>query len=213
MLGSCRSDAGSCNSGTGVSGGSGSGEDSGTTTGGACAVTGSQCDMCQAQQCCSLLTMCQADTNCNNINVCVETCINAANCLSTCEAPPNAAGVSLYNELTDCVTAKCAVCTQAGTGDSCAGDVTCNAGLTCNGGWCTKACAATSDCAGLGANSGNSAGFENACIPGTGGSTCYAGCQSNLDCQFIPGTYCATKETVEASNLPVCFPIPEAGTD
>jgi hypothetical protein len=215
--------AGCIGGGSGGGGGSSGGaSSSGGTDGGGddasitCGVpsNAAQCTLCLANQCCTQLTACTDDMNCNNLGFCITRCGGGSMCVNTCEqAYPT--GTSLYEALSSCSQA-CATCTESGTGDPCGGLSTypCTANLTCNGQWCTRTCSQDSDCDGLGQNGGNYLGFANACIRTSSGAlTCAPGCMQAGDCAAFAGTTCRVATDAAGSTVSVCGSISDAATE
>jgi hypothetical protein len=169
----------------------------------------SQCDVCATDSCCTELEQCSALAACQNLLDCEDDCSGSASCITACENQfPT--GVSTLQVLSSCVTARCTVCAESGTGDPCgAAYPPCGSGLTCNGLWCTKACVHSTDCAGLGAGGDSSLGTANVCLVTTGGDQCVPSCASGA-CTDFPGTYCLTTTSVENAAVSVCSPLPEA---
>jgi hypothetical protein len=200
--------------GGGSSSGSGGGDDGGTDSG-ACQVGSaqSQCDQCAGTDCCSQLDSCGTSLPCENVLGCFSACTSGSSCASTCEKEYPGVGATLFQSLEQCLSLRCPVCAQLGTGDPCGGTVQCNTGLSCVGLWCTKTCINSSECTGLGANSGNFTGHPNACRRISSGSWCFPGCASDSDCTDFPGTYCVQTTDISGATVAVCQAGPDGGIE
>jgi len=211
-----------------IGGGSGGGGSSGASSSGSIADSGegdvtitcgvpsnaAQCSLCLAQKCCTQLTGCTGDMDCNNLGLCITRCGGGSTCINTCEQS-FPAGTSLYEALSSC-SQGCATCSESGTGDPCGGlsSYPCTANLTCNGQWCTRTCTTDADCVGLGQSGGNYIGNPNACIKATGGiQECYPGCMQAGDCAAFSGTICRTATDASGATVSVCGSVSDAASE
>ena len=153
-----------------------------------------------------------ADPDCVSLFNCEEACGGLASCVkSNCGEFTSA--LATFNELETCLLGKCAVCSESGIGDPCAGSANgCAAGLTCLDGWCTADCTASTQCSGLGPNGTNALGFANACVTIAGtGDVCAPGCASNSDCANFADTFCPTSTALGGATVQVCVRLADAG--
>jgi hypothetical protein len=215
--GNCVVVDGSVCSPTVIGGGSSSGSEGGVEAG-SCSVSAgdSQCGECATDDCCTEVEDCNASSTCTNLLSCEDDCSGGSGCVSACEAQ-FPAGVTTLQTLSSCLSTRCPICTESGTGDPCsAGYYACepSVGLTCNGLYCSKGCIKSSDCTGIGAGGANSLGFTNACIAAAhGGYTCEPGCGgSPAGCADFPGTYCFATTDVSGASVSVCTSLPDAST-
>ncbi len=199
-----------------IGGGSSSGSEGGAEAG-SCSVSAgdSQCGICATDDCCSEVESCSASSACTNLLNCEDDCSGGSGCVSACEAQfPT--GVGTLQNLSSCLTTRCPICTESGTGDPCSpGYYACepSVGLTCNGLYCTKGCVKSSDCTGIGAGGANSLGYGNACIATTHGDGCEPGCGGSANgCADFPGTYCYVTTDVGGASVSVCTALPDAST-
>jgi len=218
-LGECTGNGeGGCPAGSSGGGGgsSGSGGDDSGADSGACQVSSaqSQCDQCAGTACCSELDDCGTSVPCENVLTCYDACTTAS-CQQNCPQQYPGTGATLFNSLEQCISQKCPVCAQLGTGDPCWDTtVQCNAGLSCIDLWCTKTCTNSSQCTGLGANGGNFTGHApNACRRIASGSWCFPGCASDADCTDFPGTYCVQTTDITGASVAVCQAGPDGGLE
>jgi len=172
------------------------------------------CAACQKTSCCAELTAC--GTDCQSLVTCVANC-GESNTTSPCgclEQYPN--GVAEYDALYTCEYTSCDTpCPYVDTGDRCvntdecyeaAYGVTCSSEAPAYGGWCTyDGCEFDSDCENLVTASGNDMfGEPVSCIQDGNVSTCFPGCQSDVDCTPFPGTTCQPATSVDDVSVTIC---------
>jgi hypothetical protein len=200
--------AGSC---TVHTGGAGSlGDDAGDEAASSCSTGAgaSQCDQCVDANCCSFLSACVAQTDCQNLPNCIDGCIDDVPCQNACMSM-YADALALYDDLGSCVTVKCPICSASGIGDPCSARYACESNLTCNGSYCTIPCSASSDCTGIGPGGGNMQGTANVCVYVAGaGNTCVPTCGNNGNCT---GLYCKLTTAIEGTQVQVCSSFPDGG--